>query len=472
MRIQAIKFGLAGSCFLLSLNAKGNVTGNDLQNFNAITSGLDFVTVHSSKTLFPGIANFGLFANYAVNTLPRYSDEGSKSTRAGKISDSLLASDFNFGLGLTNRIDIGFSLPFVVNQQINTLGPRGEFEDTGLTELRGNLKWRLVGDLEGGIATVFSFNYNLVDNNPFTGAESGPILNFEIVFDTTIHRTAFAINFGYRARNKGEAIADFPIEPLGNQLIASLAVSQLLTSIDTKLIAEIYSSTPVEETETGSARSVSAAELLLGAKYDFNRNIALHLGMGTELTHGTASPDWRVYSGINYVTGYRDKKKPVRLVRSKPAPKPKAPAAPPAPPPPPLPADLSTQDQYPPEPPGVGDEVLVLRDVNFAFDSANQVLAGAKNTLRSLANHIKARGYEKIIIEGHTDSMGSESYNIQLGRRRAETIARYMIQVEGLDPRRIEVQTYGEYRPIADNGNFQGRQLNRRVVFRIIYKKP
>lgn len=392
----------------------------------------------------------------------------------GKIRDSLLASDFNFGLGLTQNIDIGFSLPFVVNQQINSTGPRGEFDDTGLTEVRGNLKWRLVGDQDGGIATVYSFNYNLVDNNPYMGAGAGPTLNFELVFDTTIQKTAFAVNLGYRYRNKGSRIDSFPIEPLGNQFIASLAVSHLFTKFDTKLIGEIYSSTPVEDSDSGSARSISAAELLIGAKYDYNRKIATHFGFGTEITHGTASPDWRIYSGINYVTGYRDRRKPVELVRSPPPPPPPSPKkpAPKAPPPPQLPPELSQQDHFPPEPPGLGDEVLVLRDVNFAFDSAHQVLAGAKSTLKALADHIKARGYERIIIEGHTDSIGSEAYNVKLGKRRAETIARYMVQVEGLDPSRIEIQTYGEYRPIADNGNYQGRQLNRRVVFRIIYAKP
>ncbi|MFW7377227.1 MAG: OmpA family protein [Oligoflexus sp.] len=471
MRVQDIKLVLFGVLLILPKSAEANVTGNDLQNFNAITSGLDFVTVQSSKTLFPGIANFGFFANYAVNTLPRYTDAESKSSRKGKISDSILASDFNFGLGLTKTLDFGVSLPFVVNQQVNDGGPRGEFAEPGLTELRGNIKWRLVGDQEGGIATVASVNYNLVDNNPFTGAGAGPTFNFELIFDTTYKRTAFAVNFGYRARSKGEAIEQFPIEPLGNQFIASAAVSQLLTSIDTKLIAEIFTGIPVEETQTGSARSVSAAEFLLGAKYDYSRNTAFHFGFGTELSHGTSSPDWRLYSGVNYVTGYRDKKKPVRLVRSPPPPKPRAPTAPAAPPPPILPPELNTQDQYPPEPPGEGDEVLVLRDVNFAFDSSNQVLPGAKGTLRSLANHIKGRGYERIIIEGHTDSIGSESYNVKLGQRRAETIARYMVQVEGIEGQRIEVKTYGEFRPIADNGNFQGRQLNRRVVFRIIYKK-
>ena len=89
---------------LVANTTYANVTGSDLQNFNAITSGLDFVTVHSSETLIPGIANFGLFANYAVNTLPRY-DENNEVSRSSGTDDAILAADINFGLGLSKRMD-------------------------------------------------------------------------------------------------------------------------------------------------------------------------------------------------------------------------------------------------------------------------------------------------------------------------------------------------------------------------------
>ena len=60
------------SSLLLSMPAVANVIGTDTQNFNTTTDGLDFVTVQSSKTLEPGIINFGFFLNYAVNTLPYF----------------------------------------------------------------------------------------------------------------------------------------------------------------------------------------------------------------------------------------------------------------------------------------------------------------------------------------------------------------------------------------------------------------
>ena len=66
------------SLLLLSLvacmRAQANVVGADTQNFNPTNDGLDFVTVHSSKTLSPGLLNLGVFVNYAVNSLPNYED--------------------------------------------------------------------------------------------------------------------------------------------------------------------------------------------------------------------------------------------------------------------------------------------------------------------------------------------------------------------------------------------------------------
>ena len=88
----------------------------DAQNFNPTTNGLDFVTVHSSKTLSPGVINFGLFFNYAVNTLPNYEDV---STQRFEPKDSLTSMDLNMGVGLMNNWDVGISLPQVLSQTVD-----------------------------------------------------------------------------------------------------------------------------------------------------------------------------------------------------------------------------------------------------------------------------------------------------------------------------------------------------------------
>ena len=79
---------------LLTPVSFANVIGSDMQNFNATTSGLDFVTVESAATLEPGFVNFGLFMNYAVNTLPYFEKTETIQSRT-KFNDTLLGADIN-----------------------------------------------------------------------------------------------------------------------------------------------------------------------------------------------------------------------------------------------------------------------------------------------------------------------------------------------------------------------------------------
>lgn len=454
---------ILGFCLIAPASMSfANITGSDLQNFNATTNGLDFVTVQSSETLGKGIFNLGLFTNYAVNTLPRYEDA---SGRDADVNDSIIAADVNFGMGIASFWDIGISIPSVIYQDVNFDGDRGQFDKNGVTEIRANSKWRLYGDRDGGIAFILGTNVNVTENNPYSGSGSGPTMNFEFAFDTTFNKIAVGANVGYRKRSPGEKVEGFPIEPLQDQYIGSLATSYLFTSLDTKLIFEFYAGIPTKKTDTVKSRSASAAEMLLGIKHDITDALAFHAGAGTEASNGTSSADWRVYTGINYVFGGEGDKKEPQIVAP---PKPKAPGPQPQPM---IPKFVQTPDAGPAEPAGEGDEVFVLRGINFVFDSASRVLPGTREILTNLGQHLKKNAIEKVIIEGHTDSVGQEQYNYELGLQRAKVIREYIVRSEKLDPNRVEARSYGETRPVADNGNFQGRQLNRRVVFRIIYKK-
>jgi OOP family OmpA-OmpF porin len=71
----------------------------------------------------------------------------------------------------------------------------------------------------------------------------------------------------------------------------------------------------------------------------------------------------------------------------------------------------------------------------------------------------------KGVIEGHTDSMGSEEYNQGLSERRAQAVEKY-IEEHGIDADRYTIKGYGESNPIASNDTEEGRQENRRVELR------
>lgn len=105
--------------------------------------------------------------------------------------------------------------------------------------------------------------------------------------------------------------------------------------------------------------------------------------------------------------------------------------------------------------------VLTLGDVLFETAKAN-LNASAQNSLTKLAMYLADNPDRNILIEGHTDSRGSDEYNMGLSLRRADSVATFL-ERNGVDRLRIVTKGYGEMYPVASNGTDEGRQLNRRV---------
>lgn len=429
---------------LVPIGTNANIVGVGTQNFNPVTDGLDYVTVHSSKTLKPGIFNLGGFLNSAANTLP-YVDTGAQSRT--QLNDSLTSSDLSIGLGVLDNVSVGLSIPSVLAQSVeNRTGVRGDFSSTGNTELRFNSKWRFSGGDSGGFAAVGSLNLHRTKNDPYAGADPGPTYNLELVADKTFtNRISAAVNLGYRFRNSGSALTASLIEPMKNQIIASLAASYLFEQADTKLIGEIFGALPAQSQGVNPTRDMTSAELLIGLKHDLSQKVALHLGAGTELIQGVSSPDWRVYTGINYTFGPAWNND----IESQQAMRVEAPVAKVRP----------AIEVTPPK-----SERFAVGSILFEFDSA-KLVKDTSIILAGLVAELKRQNFRKLTIEGHTDSVGSVKYNSDLSVRRANAIRDYLMQVEKIEGSKIEANGYGPRRPIASNGNYQGRQANRRVEF-------
>ena len=92
-----------------------------------------------------------------------------------------------------------------------------------------------------------------------------------------------------------------------------------------------------------------------------------------------------------------------------------------------------------------------------------------KNVLAEFVNYLnQSPAYQSVVVAGYTDSIGSAEYNQKLSERRAQAIKDYLIQVHGIPAEKLAAEGHGPQDPVADNGNFQGRFLNRRVEFRIL----
>ncbi|MGD8703383.1 MAG: OmpA family protein [Desulfosarcina sp.] len=114
-----------------------------------------------------------------------------------------------------------------------------------------------------------------------------------------------------------------------------------------------------------------------------------------------------------------------------------------------------------------GDLLAVTLKGDFSFDLDSDVLRpGLFNELDRIAQIMIKYPQTSILVEGHTDSLGSETYNQRLSERRAINVKNLLVQ-RGVQVDRINILGYGESRPVATNNTPEGRQLNRRVEIRI-----
>lgn len=104
---------------------------------------------------------------------------------------------------------------------------------------------------------------------------------------------------------------------------------------------------------------------------------------------------------------------------------------------------------------------MTLQDVLFATGGA-ELKPGAMLNLQPLVGYLKTNLQRNLLIEGHTDSVGSEQYNLELSAARAASVRDFFI-AQGIAAERLTTQGYGERYPVAPNDNPAGRQENRRV---------
>ena len=121
--------------------------------------------------------------------------------------------------------------------------------------------------------------------------------------------------------------------------------------------------------------------------------------------------------------------------------------------------DISSQDIDSDNKGSDGGSIDGLNTVYFEYDSS--VLSEeAKDTLRENISWIKNNSsVTSLELEGHCDTMGSEAYNVGLGRRRASAVQNFLIE-NGISASRLSVISYGEERPFSETDHSKNRRVN------------
>ena len=112
----------------------------------------------------------------------------------------------------------------------------------------------------------------------------------------------------------------------------------------------------------------------------------------------------------------------------------------------------------------VGEGVLVTFDSGILFDfDSSELREAARANLDDLAQSLSEESEDfELLVAGHTDALGAESYNQQLSERRAAAASNYLVR-RGVDPSRLRTVGMGETEPVASNETVAGQQENRRV---------
>lgn len=224
-----------------------------------------------------------------------------------------------------------------------------------------------------------------------------------------------------------------------------------------------------DDPAAGPSRGDLLAEAGFGALVDVARNASgsFQLELRPEVK---ARWDWNdsgpgrpidYTAGLSVVFAFGGEHAPRMMSEYEPEPVPQPPA--PA-------ATLAVPAVQPaPRPPPARPSSVVRRSgVQFSFNSA-QLRSSAQETLDRLAESLERRGRKSIAVEvqGYTDSVGSNAYNLRLSQRRADAAKQYLV-MRGVAASRIAARGYGKVRAVASNRTAAGRARNRRVVIVIV----
>jgi len=183
-------------------------------------------------------------------------------------------------------------------------------------------------------------------------------------------------------------------------------------------------------------------------------------GTGLPWKNGTNELCWRdgVWTPATGLAGCDGVPVPAAPAAPAPAPAPSpAPAAAAAPAPAPAPALVAAP---------TSEKVTFAADAFFDFDKSVLKPEG-RAKLDDLVSKMSGLNLEVIIAVGHTDSVGSDTYNQKLSIRRSEAVKSYLVS-KGVEKNRVYTEGKGEKQPVADNKTSEGRAKNRRVEIEVV----
>ena len=409
--------------------AKHNV---NVLRFNPAPDGGKYVNVEESNTLKQWKFNVGISFDYAFEPLEFATVEGAR--RRGIIDDIFEANAFA-AVAFTDWLTLGANFPLVIEQTFwDPLVPAEEVQqkiNKGLLgDARVEMKFRIL-DIERfhfGISVV-PFIYIPTGNTTcFVGTGTWSPGGMLVLDGNIKNRLFLSLNAGYRMYQYTPYLVNElnPNAFVDDSIILNLGAHVRLSS-SWAILGEVISESVISGFWKNQPQN--PAEFALGMRYTSHnpRGLTFTFTGGGGITNGVGTPNYRVLFAVNY-------RRPQKL-------------------PPPTPVEVVVEEK-----------IAITERIHFEFDKAN---------IRPVSYPIlddvilllqKNQQINLVRIEGHTDWIGSDEYNLKLSQRRANAVRDYL-STYGISPDRLIAVGYGESRPIADNNTVEGRARNRRIEF-------
>ena len=404
--------------------------------FNPVTDGGKFITVQDSDTIPKLRFNFGLYMDYARKPVElQYSI--SRATRP--VIDDFLMGHVEAALGITNWWEAGFDMPVLLfetfyDPDVVTNPPKET--KSGLGDLRVEMKFKFLDadKYNVGLALVPFMIFPTGKQKVFISSEQFTGGAKFVLEGNIVNRVHLVLNVGYQVMKNYWYYQDNIDAKIDDLLLLGAAVHVKITDSFAAL-GEIYGQTVAKN--AFQSKRQSPVEGIAGVRYtpqsvNWLRGFAVTMGAGRGISPGVGSTDLRAFLNLNY-----RKPKIVEL------------------PPPPIPAEVEASME---------EQIFIAQKIHFEF-AMSRIRSISYPILDDVALIMNDNPTIKMVeVEGNTDSVGSDVYNMRLSQKRAEAVVAYLVG-KGVAASRLKAVGFGESKPVADNDTVKGRARNRRVEF-------
>jgi outer membrane protein OmpA-like peptidoglycan-associated protein len=384
------------------------LSGFDLRLFRPPADGGGILNIHGSRTLARWQFHVGSVSDTANGLLVATNPTAGQSVA---VVEDLFVDNFLFAIGLTDFFQAGLVIPTIYFEEGANFNTGNRFITASFGDVALELKLRLLkgeGALPGlALASITTFPSG--DTGKFTGY-SNVTHEAKLIVDKKIGPVSLAVNAGYRVLERTQVV-NLDIDDMityGGGFAWTLPFG--MGGLD--FLAEVDGATVARN----RTELTSPLQWLVGLRQRIFEGLTLDVGGGRGITNSVPGNDWRVVAGLHFTSRRPGERE---------------------------------------------EEPIRLETIYFRFNQ-DKIQKKYEKKLDVVAEYAKSQKRIRMKVRGHADGEGTEEYNQELSRRRAENVAN-ALEARGVKRKGMTVEAIGSREPAAENRTRQGKAKNRRV---------